>query len=99
MERLPLGLIPSGCTAFIKEIRGNERLRQQLLAQGLVDGCRIRVVKNDTGGPLIISVNNTRLALGRVASLQVLVEEDNNLKNFTPLLVFTNISGKVAVEK
>ena len=99
MERLPLGLIKSGTTAVIKDIRGNEHLRHELLEQGLVDGCRVKVVKNDTGGPLIISVNETRLALGRGAALQVLVEEADNLKNFAPELGDTNISDRVLVEK
>ena len=99
MERLPLGLIKSGCTAIIKNICGSEHLRHELLEQGLVDGCRVKVVKNDSGGPLIISINDTRLALGRGAALQVLVEETDNLKIFTPELVNTNKSGKVPVEK
>jgi ferrous iron transport protein A len=74
MEKLPLGLIESGQSAIIKDIRGNQHLRQQLLEQGLVDGCHVKVVKNDTGGPQIISINDTRLALGRGVALQISAE-------------------------
>ncbi|HSW59029.1 MAG TPA: FeoA family protein [Dehalococcoidales bacterium] len=95
MERLTLGLIKSGTTAIVKDIRGNENLRRALVEQGLVAGCRLNVVKNDIGGPLIISVNDTRLALGRGAALQVMVEEVDSLKKFTPELGNTNLSAGV----
>ena len=99
MNRLPLGLIKAGSTAIIRDIRGSDHLRQELLEQGLVDGCRVKVVKNDPGGPLIISVNNdTRLAVGRGASLQVLVEEAVEPGYREPELVPTNISIKAPVE-
>ncbi|MDP4279367.1 MAG: FeoA family protein [Dehalococcoides mccartyi] len=93
MERLPLGLVKSGLTAVIRDIRGSEHLKQELLEQGLVDGCRVKVVKNDTSGPLIISVNDTRLALGRGVALQVLVEEADSLKKFSHELGITNLCG------
>lgn len=83
MNRLPLGLIESGRSATIKDIKGSGLLKRQLLEQGLVDGCRVQVVRNDEGGPLIISIKDTRLAIGRGASLQILVEAAGEAKFLT----------------
>jgi Fe2+ transport system protein FeoA len=82
MNRIPLGLIESGSSATVREIKGSALLKHQFLEQGLVDGCRVQVVRNDTGGPLIISIKDTRLAIGRGASLQILVESVAGVKYF-----------------
>jgi ferrous iron transport protein A len=77
----------------------SERIKCQLFEQGLVPEARINVVKNDIGGPLVVSVKETRLALGRGIAMQILVEECLAPNIFNPELVFTNISGKATVEK
>ncbi len=72
---LPLGFLQAGCSAVVRECQGGKSLRQRLIELGLVHGTRVRVVKNDRGGPLIISVGEGRLAIGRGMALKIMVEE------------------------
>lgn len=72
---LPLGFLQAGCDAVVRELKGGRNLCQRLLEMGLVRGASIRVVKNDMGGPLIISVGEGRLAVGRGMALNILVEQ------------------------
>jgi len=99
MNILPLGLMKSGSSAIIKDIIGGRHMRQQLLEQDLMSGSLVRIIKNDVCGPMIISINDTRLAIGRGVSLKIMGEELTSLKNFTPELGCTNSIEKVVVEK
>ncbi len=72
---LPLAFLPAGSTALIQELKGGRNLCQRLTEMGLVRGTPVKVIKNDAGGPLIISVGEGRLALGRGMALKILVEE------------------------
>jgi ferrous iron transport protein A len=63
-----------GQTVIIRQIRGGRRLRRRLLDLGLNPGARIRVLKNERSGPLLLAVKEDgRLALGRGMSHQILV--------------------------
>lgn len=73
---LPLGFVPAGSTVLIRELDGGRNLSHRLTEMGLVCGTAIRVIKNDVGGPLIVSVGEGRLALGRGMALKILVEEE-----------------------
>ena len=72
---LPLGFLQTGRDAVIKDFDGGRGLRQRLTEIGLVRGTRVRVVKNDMGGPLIVSIGEGRLAIGRGMALKIMVEE------------------------
>ncbi len=74
---LPLGFLQAGRDAVIKSFKDGGNLRQRLTEMGLVRGTRIRVVKNDTGGPLIVSTGEGRIAIGRGMALKIMVEEVN----------------------
>ncbi|PID86046.1 MAG: hypothetical protein CSA11_11480 [Chloroflexi bacterium] len=78
---LPLSLTPQGETVLIEQIRGGKKMRQRLMDLGLNQGARIRIIKNEMPGPLIIAVKKDgRLALGRGMSQKImvtLVREDN----------------------
>jgi ferrous iron transport protein A len=73
---VPLSLATRGQTVIIQHIRGGRRLRQRLLDLGLNQGARIRVLKNEMTGPLIVAVKEDgRLALGRSMTHHILVTE------------------------
>jgi nicotinate-nucleotide--dimethylbenzimidazole phosphoribosyltransferase len=55
-------------------VAGGRSLRQRLTDMGVVRGTRVKVVKNDMGGPLIISIGEGRLAVGRGMALRIMVE-------------------------
>lgn len=72
---LPLGFLQAGRIGVVRDLAGGRGLRQRLVEMGLVSGARVKVIKNETGGPLIISVGDGRLAVGRGMSLKIMVEE------------------------
>ncbi len=72
---LPLGFLRAGQNAVVKNFNNGRYFCRRLTEMGLVRGTRVRVVKNDIGGPLIISTRDGRLAIGRGMAMRILVEE------------------------
>ncbi|TEB16726.1 FeoA domain protein [Pelotomaculum sp. FP] len=72
---LPLGFLQVGRDAVVRELGSGRNLAQRLSEMGIVRGTRLSIIKNDMGGPLIISVGDGRLAIGRGMALKILVEE------------------------
>lgn len=72
---LPLGFLQTGCDAVVSDLAGGRSMRQRLTDMGVVRGTKVKVVKNDMGGPLIISIGDGRLAVGRGMALKIMVEE------------------------
>jgi ferrous iron transport protein A len=52
------------------------RLEHRLNHMGLVRGERVKVLKNDAPGPLIVAVRGTRLCLGRGIASKVMIRPD-----------------------
>jgi ferrous iron transport protein A len=76
---LPLALVSTGETVVVENVRGGRKMRQRLLELGMNQGARIRVVRNEMSGPLIISVKEDgRLAVGRGMSNHILVSMSSN---------------------
>lgn len=71
----PLTFIKKGISVTIKEILGGDKINYRLTEMGLVHGSKIRVIKNDLDGPLIISVGEGRLVIGKGMALKIMVEE------------------------
>lgn len=75
---LPLGLLRNGQDGVLKEIYGGYGIQKRLSDMGLVRGNRIRVVKNDFGGPVIVSVGNLgegRIVIGHGMALKIMVQQ------------------------
>ncbi len=70
----PLSMAPAGQPLTIVDVRAGQNLRRRLADMGLVPGTVVQVVTCMGHGPVILSVRETRLALGRGASHKVLVE-------------------------
>lgn len=62
---IPLAAATTGQQVRLVNIKGGHRLRSRLAGMGLLPGMMIRVVRNAGGGPIVVLVHNTRLALGR----------------------------------
>jgi len=52
------------------------RLEHRLNHMGLVRGERVKVLRNNAPGPLIVAVRDTRLCLGRGVASRVMVRPD-----------------------
>ena len=72
---LPLSFIPSGKNGLIRKVAEGENVRNRLTAMGFVSGEVIKVLRNDHCGPLIISILDSRIAIGRGMARKILVEE------------------------
>ncbi len=72
---VPLGFLKPGYDALVTDFDGGIGLRQRLTEMGLFRGAKVKVIKNDMGGPLIISNGDGRLAIGRGMALRIMVEE------------------------
>ncbi len=73
---MPLALVAPGDTVAVYDVQGGRKLRQRLLDLGLNQGAKVRVLKNDIPGPLIVAVKEDgRLALGRSMTQKILVTQ------------------------
>ncbi len=70
----PLTMAPIGQDVRLCKLCGGRRLAHRLAEMGLTPGVCLRIVQ-DAGGPLLISVRDSRIALGRgiASKLQVAV--------------------------
>jgi ferrous iron transport protein A len=55
------------------DINGGRGIRSKLYSMGLVPGVKLSVVGGN-GGPIMIALNDTRLALGRGMAEKIIVE-------------------------
>ncbi len=61
---IPLCDAPIGKPVVLTEINGGSRFNRRLVELGLTPGVHLKVMQ-DSGGPLIIAVRDSRIALGR----------------------------------
>jgi ferrous iron transport protein A len=66
-------LLP-GATAVVRELHGGNDLVNRLAALGLTEGASLVLRQNPRQGPLLVSVRDTRIALGRGEAAKILVE-------------------------
>ena len=55
------------------DINGGRGIRSKLYSMGLIPGVKLSVVGGN-GGPIMIALNDTRLALGRGMAEKIIVE-------------------------
>ena len=71
MPGIGLDELPAGSDAEILNLFGGGSVVSRLAALGFVPGSRVSMVRNFGRGPLIVSVLNTRVALGRREALTI----------------------------
>jgi len=74
---MPLSLVPANATVVLQRVRGGQGVNTHLAAMGLLPGVRIDVRHNDLRGPVLIGLNDSRLALGRGMAQKLYVQEDS----------------------
>jgi len=70
---MPLTMLPPGQVGRIVQIHAGQRLKQRLMGMGLAPGNTVRVLR-DNGGPLLLAVGESRIALGRGMAHKILVQ-------------------------
>ena len=67
---MPLGMANVGDVNIIKQINGRDDVRQHLAELGFVPGAEVSVV---SGGNLILSVKESRIALDKTMAMRIMV--------------------------
>jgi len=71
---ISLAMVESGRKVRISSISGGRGLRQRLCNLGLYEGATIEVVRNDSSGPIISKVLDSRIVMGRGQAHKIMVE-------------------------
>ena len=69
---MSLTQLKTGEKACIEKIIGGRRAKNRLSSLGFVRGKNIKIFR-DNGGPIIIGINDDRIALGRGMASKVMV--------------------------
>ena len=70
---IPLSMVEENKLVRIVRIAGGRGFVSKLMNMGINEGEIIKVL-NNTSGPMVISLGNSRIALGRGASFKIFVE-------------------------
>jgi len=62
--------------ATIHDLRGGVRFRSRLAALGFTPGVQITMLQNLGHGPIIVTLRDTRIALGRGEAYKILVARE-----------------------
>ena len=71
---MPLSMAAPGQEVELVAVRGGRGIRRRLADMGLNPGVRIKIIHTVGGGPIIISIRDTRLALGRGMAHKIMVQ-------------------------
>jgi ferrous iron transport protein A len=71
---MSLGAVRGGESAQIVGMQGGHHFLSRLASLGFTPGARVKMVQNYGRGPLIVSLRDTRVALGRGEAEHILVE-------------------------
>jgi len=77
---MPLSMAEEGRLARIVRIIGGRGFVSRLMNMGIKEGEVIKVL-NNTRGPVLICLGNSRIVLGRGASFKIFVEDVKEDKN------------------
>ena len=76
-ECLPLTMAAPGQRLKLVEIAAKNGLRHRLTELGLTPGVEFRVLQSQ-GGPLLLAIHDSRLAVGRGMAQKILVRVENH---------------------
>ena len=68
----PLSQAPRKQRLRLVEIRGGRKLTHRLVEMGLTPGVSLRIMQ-DSGGPLLVAVRDSRIAIGRGMAQRIFV--------------------------
>jgi ferrous iron transport protein A len=74
--KIPLIMLPEGAKGTVVEIYGGRGLCRRLAELGLTASVRVKMIKNNRPGPVVVEVKDSRMALGRGVTMKIYVEED-----------------------
>ena len=73
---IPLSMVSTGEQVQVVGIRAGWGLQRRLADMGLTPGLKIRVVRSQKPGAVVLDVRGSRLALGRGLARRIMVETE-----------------------
>lgn len=73
----PLSKAVIGETVCLVKLEGGKGLQRRLAEMGLTPGVHLRVLQ-DCGGPLLVAIRSSRIALGRGMAEKITVSPNKN---------------------
>ena len=70
---LPLTHVPVGKLVRLVEIKGGREITHRLVEMCFNPGVEFKIIQ-DAGGPLLLAIRDSRIALGRSMAFRVLVQ-------------------------
>lgn len=71
---MPLSMVQEGSEVRVIGFRGGAGFVQKLTAMGFVPGSRLKVIRSQTGGPMIVLIKGAQMAIGRGIASKIEVE-------------------------
>lgn len=71
---MPLTMTGVGQWVRVAGVCGGCEARERLADMGLLEGSELQVIRSSGGGPMMIGVRGSRLALGRALAQKILVQ-------------------------
>ena len=71
---MPLVMLGTGETARVIEVRGGKEVNGRLASLGVLPGATVSAIRTTRGGPVILHVHDSRVAIGRGMAQKVMVE-------------------------
>ena len=66
-------MMPEGDQGRVISVDAGHRLSMRLMEMGFTNGAEVRIIKSDLNGPIIVSVNGSKFALGRGMGMKIMV--------------------------
>lgn len=77
MVETPLIMLPEGSEATILGLKGGAGFVQKLADMGFVPGTRIKVIKNQRNGPMMVFIRGMTVGIGRGIAMKIMVRPVN----------------------
>ena len=71
---MPLTMIKSGMRVKLVSINGGRRLRSRLADLGMILGVEIEIINNTLGGPFLVGIKGSRIAIGKGMAMKIEVQ-------------------------
>lgn len=71
---IPLAMCTNNSEVKIHFVGCGQELKKRLCDFGIYNNTKIKVVKNDVSGPIIVKVKDTKIVLGRGQANKIFVE-------------------------
>jgi len=70
----PLAMLPQGSSVKVVRIVGGKGITRRLVEMGFIPGEKVKILHSDFSGPILVSVKDSKVALGRGIAMKIVVD-------------------------